>query len=298
MNRQKITDTMKKYLEDRLNCENVMEYIDKKILEKAVETNAIIIRKLLINDIPVTVEIINYNDTENTDEVLPNNKSINKQFKIYDSITGAIYTETENTDEVLPNNNLITQQFKIYDFITEANYTGFEYFPYLYGVLNCHDKNNSRLYVFREYFEGNLLQLLLTKLEHPSEWYDIIFQLVMINYYIKAVNKYNYNGYPGNHLYNKLSKPIYQNYKLDNYEFNINHKYLIVLWDLQYLNKINNTDEITNIDLLLKMLEDKTIQPKIPPSARILKLLHDIQDNPENVLEILDQYYNVKAQTK
>ena len=262
--RLKITDAMRKYLEDRLNCKNVMAYIDKKMLEKINGTNQK--HKLRINSIPVTVEIIKYNDSD---------------------------TGTE-----MYNKKWVEEQIKIYDFITEANYTGFEYFPYLYGVLNCHNEENSKLYLFYEYFEGNLLNLI-NKLEHPSEWYDIVFQLIIINYYMETIHKYQYNGEISNHLYNKLSKPIYQLYQFDNYQFNINHKYLIALWNIDKLEKITDSNSIKrNTDILLKYLVENKDNFKIPPSGRIIKLLSDIQDSPENTLLILDQYYNVKIPPK
>ena len=41
-----------------------------------------------------------------------------------------------------------------------------------------------------ENFDGNLLQLI-NLIEHASEWYDIAFQLVVIDHYVRFLNVNN-----------------------------------------------------------------------------------------------------------
>ena len=130
-------------------------------------------------------------------------------------------------------------------------------------------------------------------MEHPSEWYDITFQMIMINYYIQTINGYQYdNGSPENHYYKKLEKPIYKEYYIENYKFNINHKYLIVLWDIEKIEKTNQNKYPSNIKLLIKYLDDHKDNIKIFPSPRIIKLLNEVIDNQNNTISILNQYYN------
>lgn len=253
--RSKITDKMRKYLESRLNCENVIKFVDKNLSDTITINDSI--KKLKIGTIPLLLQIINYNDENDDDK-----KNLQKTFAGY-------------------------------DFITEANYTGFEYFPYLYGVLNCHAGSKSRVYVFFEYFENTLTDLF-PKIEHSSEWYDIIFQLAIINYYLTTQNSYYYDSRPEKYLYNRFAKPIYQQYDFTDKKFNINHKYLINLWSDKIIKsdeQLNKTEYIKN---LLEYIEKHRDAIKIPPSGRIIKLLQDLQNSPDNTLLILDQYYNTK----
>lgn len=243
MSRRKISENMIKYLEDSLNCENVMTFITK-----AKKNNDTII----INDTPVTYEIINYQS----------NKSKESVQKI----------------------------FEIYDIMTEANYTGFEYFPYIYGVLDCHSDTNN-YYLFRENFQGNLIELI-NNIEHPSDWYDIVFQIIMIGYYLYDIIGVKYQFNIKELLYNKLNKPYYKEYKIGDHNITINHKYLIVIWNPNTINK-NNINQINiNMDFLLLHLKNHDI--KIPPSNRIIKLIQDIAKPDSNIPDIIQEYYGIQ----
>ena len=265
--RSKLTDKMRKYLSDRLNCENVIKFIEKHISNNGIHPKKI--KKLKVGTVDTAVDIIKYNDS------LDNN----------------------NNNNNIPNKEWLEKiLFVNYDFITEANYTGFEYFPYLYGVLNCHNNDKSKVYVFYEYFGANLLDLI-NKMEHPSEWYDIVFQLAIINHFLTEMHNYSYDGAVEDHMYNKLPKPIYQQYEFNNYQFNINHKYLIVYWNPASMKKTNNNNnDNSNIANLLKYLEQNKDKIKIFPSARIITLLNELLKQPSNTIEILNQYYNPKTQ--
>lgn len=263
MSRIKIARQIISYLEEKINCDNVMNFADKY---NAKQDNT---KKLMVNDVPVNFEIITYNDHEKKSKTDENDSSNDNKNSLW-----------------------IKKMFGTYDFITEANYVGFEFFPYIYGVLNCHGGDDSRVYVFYEYFANNLIHLI-NNIQHPSEWYDIAFQIIMINYCIVEVNGFEYNGVMQNHLYKKLEKPYYKNYELNGKLVKINHKYLIVLWMTNPIKKINNqnTNFTNNIDFLLQYLSEKKDQIKIPPSNKIIKLLSDVKNNPSDVPDIILKYY-------
>ena len=109
MKRSELANKMVEYLEKRINCDNVIHFADQKR-----ESD----NKLLIEKNQVAFEIINYHDS--------NNESYNSNNKDHDKIW-------------------LENLFNTFDFITEANHTGNEYFPYLYGVLNCHNGDDSKL---------------------------------------------------------------------------------------------------------------------------------------------------------
>lgn len=228
MNRMKVSDKMRKYLEDKINCQNVIKFIEKHEGTQLVD-------KIIIHSIPVSIET---------------------------------NTHVDN----------LREKFEMYDFITESNYTGFEYFPYLYGVLEC--KDESLLYVFYESFDGNLYEAI-ESIEHASEWYSIIFQLLLINNYMETSG---YQHTIDNFIYKK--NPIQQEYEIEGYTFSIKHKYLIVLWNLTLVKSERN------IDMILDFINSREF--KVPASPRIIKMLEEIKANPGEIWRILDQYYNLK----
>ncbi len=257
MSRIKIARQIINYLDERINCDNVMNIADKQENQKT--------KKIVISDIPVNFEIITYNDENN-----------------------------EKTDT--KNNLWIKKMFGTYDFMTEANYTGFEFFPYLYGVLNCHGGDDSLVYVFYEYFANDLIYLI-NNIQHSSEWYDIAFQVIMINYCLETINGFEYNGSMQNHLYKKLDKPYYKDYLLNDNKIKINHKYLIVWWASDPIKKITteNKNFNTNIDVLLEYLSANKDQIKILPSNKIIRLLSEVKNNPSDVPDIILRYYGTNT---
>ena len=258
MTRQKIANTMIKYLEDRINCENVMKYAEQM---KPSDDSS---NKLVVDDTIIAFEIIEYEDADDV--------------------------STSESDDDL---DQINHMFEIFDFMTEASYTGFEYFPYIYGVLNCHDAENSRVYVYYETSEGTLMDLI-AGIRHTSEWYDVVFQIIMTNYYIQVMNKYQYDGPLENYLYTRLKKSYFKKYTFGEIEVNVNHLYVIMLWDTDHLSKMEDAhtpDKIVTVDLLLKYLTDNQNKLDVQPSNRIIRLLHDINKEPAKTLNILAQYY-------
>jgi hypothetical protein len=258
MSRIKISTQMIDYLEKRINCENVIKYAKQQLDQVDERKNIAEINKLVINNLPVSFEILNYSKTNNLSPK-----------KIFNDI------------------------YKMYDFMVEANHTGFEYFPYIYGVLDCHEESNGQVYVYREYFPENLTDTF-KKINHVSEWYDIVFQILMINHYIVDINKIYYTGGDmSNHLCKKLDKPYYKNYEFGDKTIKINHKYLIVLWNINKINTNIDDDKFTsNIDYLLKYLTEHGDQISIPPSPKILKMLNSINQNPDKIIELIINFYS------
>lgn len=283
MSRMSITKKMITYLEEKVNCENAIKFADRHYFE---ENDNLKINELIINSVPLAYEIIHYNDDSNNDG---NNSDSNNDNSDNDN-------SDINTDK--KNSIWVKNMFEIFDFISEANYLGYEYFPHLYGVLNCHEGENSRIYLYYELFEKNL-EDLIGEINHPSEWYDIVFQMIMTNYYLLIVNNCIYDGSIKNHLCKKLVKPYYKKYEIDGKELNINHKFLIVLKDFNHISQINNTNDnistidkkFTNIEQLIKYIElNKTII-KTMPSNKIINLLRDVTNNPKNSMLLIQQYY-------
>jgi hypothetical protein len=189
----------------------------------------------------------------------------------------------------------MNRKFAVFDFMTEANHTGFEHFPYIYGVLNCHNENDSKLYIYHEYFDGNLKELI-QNMNHASEWYDIIFQMIMINYYFQTVNKSSYQkGEVDDHLFKKLPKPYYRQYNIEGQILDISHRYLIVIWNIDRLDDVVIDNIIpTNLVKLVEYLNDYRDRVRIFPSNRIIKLLSDVTSNFSDITNILTEYYGAK----
>lgn len=262
MSRIKVADKMIQYLEDRINCKNVMKFAEEKTESILEESDDIFISELKIDSTIVSFQIIKYDDTQSDETSDKRNKASIKIF----------------------NDN--------FDFMTGSNLAGFEYFPYLYGVLNCHLEVNSKVYIYYENFEGSLLQLI-NLVEHASEWYDIAFQLVVIDHYVRFISGYQYHTNDlKNFLYKKHPKPYYRQYDITGHNFSVSNKYLIVLWDIELTKRPHNaSNEYTIIDAILDYVKKET-SIKIPPSNRIIKMFQEIKQKPENTIELLEQYYS------
>lgn len=262
MSRIKKTKTLIEYLEKRINCENIINTTNKYLEadDTYIDSESTKSKKILVYNNNVAFKIIKYIDEDNNDE---NDRNYIKKFS------------------------------KLFDFITEANYTGYEYFPYLYGVLNCRDGENSKIYVYYEYFSDKL-STLINNLNHISEWYDIIFQLIMINYYLSVVNKLQYNGSIDNHSFITLNKPYHKQYKINGNSLNVLHKFLIVYDNFYDINidDLSNYNFKTNIDYLIEYISTNSTDIKILPSNIIITILKNIQENPSSSMDILYKYFN------
>lgn len=250
MNRQTVRDKMVKYLENSVNCKNIMEYIKKKD-----------------DRYPKSLEDSNQKSLE----------------LLYESV-------------IIQNVSELNKLYETFDFMTESNFTGYECFPYIYGVINCEDSkyNTDTIYIFYENYNENI-EKLIDEIQHVSEWYDIIFQFAVIHYYITIINHYEYNGNVVYHYYKKYPKPIYQEYELSGFKFNINHRSNIVYWNTEPMYKSQNIDiKKSNLFHLLTYIQNNKSNISIPPSERVMNILTDIIDNMNNIVEILNQYYNQK----
>jgi DNA-binding FrmR family transcriptional regulator len=257
--RRKIAGKIYKYLEDRVNCTNILEHIN---------TKDSVTDKITIELIPVTLETIKYTTKDKSD----NDKQITKKEleKIYDR----------------------------FEYISAANHTGFEYFPYLYGVLECDD--SEQVYVLHESFDGTL-DKLFKDIEQGSDWYEIVFQYVIIHYYMSNISKISYsNSGLDKHYFQKYKFPKKKQYTLNDYKFEMYHKNLVVLWDFNLNSDISNTSNIltANIEQLLKFINENKDNFKNQPSQRIMKLLNDIKQtvNIDDIPKLLDSYYNAKKE--
>lgn len=265
--RGKIANQIYQYLEERINCSNIISYIDKY---KNKEENIDSITSLTIESVPVAFKVIQYDD-KNTES---NSKIIGKKTikKIYD----------------------------MYDFISESNHTGFEYFPYLYGVLDCHNESDSKVYTLYETFDGTISELL-KQISHPTEWYEIFFQIILIHHFVNNISNKKYlNGTLDNHLYKKYKHPLKKQYSLGEYKFEIFHRNLIVMWNFELadIDTTNNQNIKINIDYLLDFFKEHTDTMENKPTGRLMNLLHEIKSSPSEIPKILDKYYNTSKNTK
>jgi len=254
--RGKIANRLYQYLEERINCTNVMSYMDKYRDDDGSSN-------LTIESVPVASRIIEYVDS-------------------VDTKSGTI------------NKTTIDHTYDWYDFVSEANHTGFEYFPYIYGILDCHNGPHSKVYILYEMFDGALIELF-NQITQPTEWYEILFQIVMIHYYISGVANQTYaKGSVNNHLYKKYKHPIKKQYTLGDYQFEIFHRNLIVGWDFE-LGTENQIPSSTSIDLIITYFKEHGDSLPVKPTGRLMHLLYDIQKSPKDIPKILNQYYNATA---
>ena len=275
---KRIYDESKK---ENFDCSNVVDFINKHELTYLGKgADATVVK--LIDNVPMALKVMSYNSSENY--IRPRGKHVH-----------------------LKDNRYIKNMLMTLDFMKEANETGFEYFPYIYEVLNCPvfddcvekecTEGNSKVYIFYEVFDGTLEKLIL-EIKYPSEWYDIIFQMALTNYYMEVLNGYRYkDAKPKNILYKKLPKMKIQEYELDGQKVSVKHNYVVVLWDFNYLEKITPENKhlvISNIEFLLRYLRTTPEIPN-PPNWRMMKLLRELRHNPENTHAILRKYYLVPS---
>lgn len=250
MQREKIASGMIAQLQKKLNCENVRSFVKSNVMDNLLSKSDRS-NAITVANVLVDYESINYADKDD--------KSI-------------------------------SQLYKLFDFMVESNYTGFEYFPYIYGVLPCVDNISINIHLFYEYFEADLVYII-DEIEHQSEWYDIIFQFVIINNYLSKHN-IEYEPSMKSFAYRKIA-PYYKEYVLSNYQFKINHKYLIVVRDFNMKVSVNNQNQFVRYIQFIYEYVNGNVKIKIPPSGRIIKLLNELVANPNDFAQIMDKYYNL-----
>lgn len=243
------------FLEKKINCDNIM----KNTVEYELSSKDNI-KKLSINNTISSFEIIEYDDSK-----------------------------TENETKI--NRNKIDSIISYFDFITEANVTGNEYFPYLYGVLDCHGGKNSVLYVYYEYFEYNLDDIINT-ISHTSEWYSIIFQIILIYHYMSNMGFYHKFDVK-KIIYNKIEKPYFKKYTISGKEFNIQKKYDIVFWDMYETTKNENKSFIDDFILYVSNVKNNIDKNNIKniPSNKLINMLSEISKDNNNMIDIMYKYF-------
>lgn len=198
-----------------------------------------------------------------------------------------------NGDAFIQNLNWIKKVDDTFNIFTESNFLGFDYFPYLYGVIKCQGIEKNHMYVFYESFDESLDKLFI-KISHVSEWYDIVFQIVLIYFCLEIINfRYYENGTPDKFLYRILPKPYYKTYLINNTEIKILHKHLIVFWNYPLL-EIQSDNTPSCVSLLYKYIQDNKDKFNIPPSERILSFLSEIIKNPIETGNIIIKYFASK----
>lgn len=248
MDRSKIADKLIKYLDKNINCNNLVNYIEKN--KKSTDT-------LIVSDVPIMYRGYTFHKV-----------SDNKFDDEYDKFINVL------------------------DFTTDSNYLGSEHFPYIYGVISCYENDSNNVYVFKEAFSGNISELFDT-MTHISEWYDIIFQILIIDKYVEHDHDLELLDLNVSQLlFKKHPRPIYKSYTIDSINLTINHKFLIVVdMDATKLKKGKTT---CNLLRYLRKLINESSDLVIKPSPVINKLLDDLIDSwwEPSILDILNTYYN------
>jgi hypothetical protein len=203
------------------------------------------------------------------------------------SLLGTEITYREISHDLITKDDL----YSYLHFITDANNLGFTYFPYLYGVLAC--SNTRSVHIFMEYYPSTLQETIMN-LKHNSEWYDLLFQLLIITSYLDKFSPFSHNGNMLSTFFcNRLDKPYYTDYKINNQVITINHLFNIFHFDTSIQEK--NT---SNYHVLLLLDQISNILPSVPtnvtPSPNIIKLLDEIKNNPDNLSTIIYNWYRTK----
>jgi hypothetical protein len=245
MNRSKIALEMIGYLESTLNCQKVIKFIDRK-----------------------TKSLDSVHHLQNSDDRTLTIKNILVAFHLF---------SFEN------NHTLYQDLISKFDFMTRINHEGFEYFPYLYGVLNCIDDTLQRTYVFSEHTDMKLMNLF-NNLEGASDWYDLALQAAMIDYYLgEKLQYYDYGGNLDHFQIIKMEKPVRAEYIVgEELKISTFHKFRLVYW--------KTTPIPTNgrlVETLLRMSEKGMIN--LP--GKIVDMLTEIVANPGSIMAILGRYY-------
>lgn len=300
MSRTQTAEKIIQYLEDRINCENIIEYTREFTANAEGKSTK-----------PSGSSSSSSSDSSIEPLTLPSGQTF--QLKIDNVPTSLQQLVHDTSDET--ERTKITKLDAVYSFVTESNYTGFEYFPYIYGVIDCHEKSSTKsvLYTYTEQFDGDFLELA-NALGHASDWYDIVFQYVVISHYLINISHYEiYNELfdPSKFLYKKHTKPFYKTYEFQltnpdatftDGSFSVNHKYLLVTWNFDELVAIEGptSPNFSNcMDLLLQWFDTYKSTIPIYPSSRILQLLTELKDTanlptPMDIWGVLNKYYQAR----
>jgi hypothetical protein len=173
---------------------------------------------------------------------------------------------------------------KTLDIMMEFNYSDNECFPYLYGILICRndDTKSGKGYILYEGQDGYLFDLL-KHLTNQSDWYELIFQIIIINYYLRD---YKFNSTSNVYQYRALTNARRKDYTLSNVDIKIYHKFVVSVTGLTV---IENNGEI-NLDIL-KDVKTLAETVDVKPSLRAIELIDEVLEHPDKIPDILVKYY-------
>jgi hypothetical protein len=250
MQRTKKAQKVYSYLESTINCQKVMRIVDRNTVSN--------------EDHPLRSD---------PEERVVELKSVPTAYvKMHTVLPSILY------DEMIRN----------FDRMTEINHMGFEYFPYLYGVLNCHDGIDQTSYIFYENTDRSIHDLILST-TNIQEWYDLAFQVAMMDYYLMQIYKYeDYVGVPKYFRVIDYEKAFYKEYIVEEMKVSIYHKFQIVYWKLDPL----TVEKQSGVQMLYNIISDKDLINK--PPRKVLEMLQEITLNPSATLSVLGRYYQWK----
>lgn len=244
MNRSKTALEMIDYLENTLNCQKVIKFIDRRTESlDNIHHETPDSRTLMIKKTPVAFHLFSFD------------------------VNHTLYQDLINK----------------FDFMTRINHEGFDYFPYIYGVLNCIDETLQRTYVFSEKTDTDLMHLF-NDLQGASDWYDLSLQAAMMDHYLGEEFKYyDYGGDPQHFQVIKIDRPSRAEYIIgDELKISTIHKFKLVYWKTSPMPTSGRLTET-----LLKMSKKGEIEmPK-----KVVEMLTEITTNPGAVMTILGRYY-------
>lgn len=248
MSRINMSKKLRDVFNEKVNCINAIEFIDNKNIVKTDDE----LPYVIIEETPVDFVVIKYHDT---------------------------------TDDTAKNRKYIEDVFRKFDFMSFSNAEGYDYFPYLYGVLDCRNKEDSAVYTFYEYFPYSITHLV-ANISHASEWYDIVFQLSLLNY---LLHKSDLKFDPSKIRYRRLEKPYRKEYEMDSSNLTIKKLFDISVVDY------NIYDDKTTFPLPLEYLKqyinnNREILP-IPPSHNVEAIIDALLSDIDNTYDILASKY-------
>ena len=260
-NRIDIYNKCKKIFSEKINCDEIENFVNDNKEKKLAEGKEGIVYLLNMNDIKVAAKYVPYNGDPNYTYV-PNGK-ISLEWMNYTNET--------------------------YEFMKESNTSGFDFFPYVYQIINCPNKDNSYEYIFYEAFDGDLLNLLMEE-TNKYALYTIFFQLIRINYYLEIICGMKYfDGKAANHLFRKIKLPTEEKVVMDSYEFILKNQYLVVIWDFHNMKQFKEPKEFKrNFMLVMKNINQ---QQKFL-SEELVTLINSVNENPTSTPQLLYSFYN------
>lgn len=182
-------------------------------------------------------------------------------------------------------------QVPIMDFMSETNNAGQEYFAYIYGVLTCNwqsESDNTHIYIYSEYF-GDNFRGFIAAIKHASEWYDVVFQLVMINQFLaeKGYASGEVDDYSYQIIRQKKTK-----YEIAGENLTIMHKcQLVMTGEMPPKLDADATSKMMIIRSVTSYLAANPGATTVAPSDRIKELMRRLVDKPDTYASLLVEYY-------